>query len=75
MHQCKNVNICDFAIFGPIFMKFSLNCTARELKMLFTILRSFCKFLDWEEGLNSTEIHIHSKQQQWWILILFVCSI
>ena len=42
MHQCVNVNICNFAIFGPIFVKFSLNCGANELGMLFTILGNFC---------------------------------
>ena len=42
MHQCVNVNICNFAILGPIFVKFSPNCRANELGMLFTILGIFC---------------------------------
>ena len=50
MHRCVNVNICKFAILGPIFMNFSPNCRAMELGMLFTILRSFCSFLDREGG-------------------------
>ena len=37
MLQCVTVNICNFAIFGPIFMKFAPNCRANELGMLFTI--------------------------------------
>ena len=45
-----NVNICNFANFGPIFMKFSPNCRAKVLGMLYTILGSFCSFLDWEGG-------------------------
>ena len=43
----KQTIFCNFAIFGTIFIKFSPNCT--ELGMLlFTILGSFCSFLDWE---------------------------
>ena len=45
MHQCVNVNICNFAIFGPVFRIFFPNCRANELGMLFTILGSFCLFL------------------------------
>ena len=41
MHQFVNVNICNFAIFGPIFVKFSPNCRANELGMLFIILLIF----------------------------------
>ena len=48
MHQCMNVKNCNFAVFGLIFMKFSPNCRAKELGMLFTIFGSFCSFLDWE---------------------------
>ena len=48
MHQRVNVNICNFAIFGLIFMEFSPNCTAKEVGMLLNILGSFCLFLDWE---------------------------
>ena len=29
-------------------MKFSPNCRSKELGVLFTILGSFCSFLDWE---------------------------
>ena len=47
-HQCVNVNISNFAIFGLIFVKFSSKCRAKELGMLFTILGSFCSYLDWE---------------------------
>ena len=50
MHQCVNENICNFAIFGPICMKFSPNCRAKELGILFTILGSFSSFLDWERA-------------------------
>ena len=46
-----NVNICNFAIFGPIFMKFSPNCRAKELGMLFNIVGSFCSLLD-REGVD-----------------------
>ena len=42
MHQCVKVNICNFAIFGPIFVKFYPNCRPNELGILFTILGSFC---------------------------------
>ena len=43
MHQCVNANICNFAIFGPFFVKnFPQHCRANELVMLFTILGSFC---------------------------------
>ena len=42
MHQCVNVNICNIAIFGPIFVKFSSNCRANELGMLITIFGIFC---------------------------------
>ena len=48
MHQCLNVIICNFAIFGPIFMKFSPICRAKELGMLFTIWKVFALFLVWE---------------------------
>ena len=48
MHQFVNVNICNFVIFGPIFMKFSSNFRTKELGILFTILGSFHSFLDWE---------------------------
>ena len=51
MHQCVNViKICNFAAFGPIFMKFSPNCRAEKLGMLFTILRSLFSFLDLERA-------------------------
>ena len=46
MHQGVNVYICNFAIFGLIFMEFSPNCTAKELGMLFTILGSFWESAD-----------------------------
>ena len=36
-----HVNICKFATFGLIFMKFSPNSRAKELGMLFTILGIF----------------------------------
>ena len=41
MLQCVNVNICNFAFFGLIFMKFAPSCRAIELGMLFTSLGSF----------------------------------
>ena len=44
MHQW--LNDCNFAIFGPIFVKFSPNCRANEFGMLFTILGIFVNFLD-----------------------------
>ena len=44
MHQCVNVKIHYFAIFVPIFMKFSPNCRAKELGILFTILEVFAYF-------------------------------
>ena len=52
MHQCVNVNICNFAIFGPVFVKFSSNCRANEMGMLFTILGSFCVFFLERAGAN-----------------------
>ena len=39
MHQCVNVNICNFAIFSPITMKFSPHCRAWEV---------VAQFLDWD---------------------------
>ena len=51
MHQCVIVNFCNFAIlsfFGLIIMKFTPNCRAKELLMLFTNFGSFGSFLDWE---------------------------
>ena len=36
--------ICNFAIFGQIFMKFSPKCRTRKLGMINTILGSFCSF-------------------------------
>ena len=48
MHQCVNEYICKFSNFGPIIIKFSPNCRAKEFGMLFTILGSFCSFLDWK---------------------------
>ena len=50
MHYCMNVNICNFAIFGPIFMKFSPNCRAKKLGMLFNILGRFCSFFGLGRG-------------------------
>ena len=44
MHQCLNVIICNFAIFGPIFMKFSPICRAKELGMLFSVWKVFALF-------------------------------
>ena len=44
MHQCLNV-----CYFGLIFV-FSPGCRAKELGMLFTILGSFCSFLDWKRA-------------------------
>ena len=37
LHQCVNVNICNFVVLGPIFMKFAPICRAEELGMLWTI--------------------------------------
>ena len=45
-----NVNICNFAIFGLIFMTFSPKCRAKSLGILFTILGTVCSFLNWEEA-------------------------
>ena len=42
------INVSMKTIFGQVFMKFSPNCTAKELGMLFTTLGSFYLFLDWE---------------------------
>ena len=47
MHQCVNVNICNFAIFGPIIMKFSPNCTAKEMGMSLIIWEFFAYFWIW----------------------------
>ena len=33
LHHNVNVNICHFAIFVPIFIKFSLKCRANFKKM------------------------------------------
>ena len=44
MPQCVNVNICNFTNFGLIFRKFSRNCRAKEMGVLFTILGSFSRF-------------------------------
>ena len=46
MHQYVNVSICNFAYFGHIFRKFSPKCKAYILGVLFTILGSFCSYLD-----------------------------
>ena len=40
--------ICNFAIFVGIFMKFSTNCRTKKLEMIYTILGSFCSFINWE---------------------------
>ena len=38
------VNIYNFAIFGPIFMKFSPKCKTKKFGILYTILGSFAHF-------------------------------
>ena len=38
----------NFAIFVQIFMKFSPKCRAKQLGMIYTILGSFCSYLNWE---------------------------
>ena len=48
MHQCENIITCNFANFGPIFTKFAPKCKPTESGRLFTILGSFCSFLDWK---------------------------
>ena len=52
MHQCVNVNICNFAIFGPIFMKFSSNCIElRDWECYSLFWEVFAHFLD-KEGTD-----------------------
>ena len=43
-----NVNICNFAIFGLIFIKFSPKCRARKLGIYYISLGRFCSILNWE---------------------------
>ena len=42
MCECKH---CNFAIFGPTFMKFLPDCRAKELGIMFTIWEVFAHFL------------------------------
>ena len=45
---CKFSWICNFAIFASIFMKFPPKCRTKKFGMIYTILASFCSFLNWE---------------------------
>ena len=45
---CKCSCICNFAIFVQIFMKFSPKCRTKKLGIIYTILGSFCSFLNWK---------------------------
>ena len=45
---CKFSWICNFIIFDRIFMKFSPKCRTKKLGMIYSILISFCSFLNWE---------------------------
>ena len=45
---CKFSWICNFAIFARIFKKFPPKCRTKKLGMIYTILGSFCSFLNWE---------------------------
>ena len=45
---CNFSRICNFAVFVWIFMKFLLKCRTKKLGMVYTILGSFCSFLNWE---------------------------
>ena len=38
----------NFGIFVRIFMNFSPKCRTKKLGMKYTILGSFCSFLNWE---------------------------
>ena len=41
LHHDVNVDICNFAFFGPIFMKFKANELIHHLGI-------FCSFFNWE---------------------------
>ena len=43
----KNVNE-NFRIFLRIFMKFSAKFRTKKMRIIYTILSSFCSFLNWE---------------------------
>ena len=60
MHQCVNVNICNFAIFGPIFVKFSTVCRANQLECYSLFLDVFVYFLD-RAGANIRPQNRHRK--------------
>ena len=46
----------NFGIFDRIFMKFSAKCRTKNLGMIFTILGSFCSFLNWEGAVIRPKI-------------------
>ena len=50
--------ICYFAIFVQIRMKFPLKCRTKKLGMLYTILGSFCSFLNWKRADISPQIRL-----------------
>ena len=52
-HQNVNVNICNFPIFGPIFMKVS---PKSRLGIFFTVLGSFGSIYSWEGADNRPQI-------------------
>ena len=69
MHQCVNIDICNFADwsnfwsdFHEIFIKLY---SAKRLGMLFTILRSFCSFLDWEGTDTQPQIRPRKISGHW----------
>ena len=54
MHQFENVNICNFATFGLIFMKFSPNCRALGIRNVIHYFISFAHFEVGKIGLGKS---------------------
>ena len=52
-HKNVNENICNFAIFGRIFMKLSPKCRTKNWGMIYTNSGSFYFFLNWEGPIFS----------------------
>ena len=64
---CKFSCLCNFAIFVQIFKQISPKCRTKKLGMIYTILGSFCLFLNWEGAYIRPQIRLRKipEREHW----------